>query len=165
VAVLFVALPLVSACSGGDGDDGPSASVTTASSHPSTTSSSVALTPEQEVEAAYLRSWDVYAKAVRELDPAGLEESYTGDALDMVRAEVERYRQAKTPVKVRVEHDYEVRVVDDQTAGVFDTYRNHSVVVDRDGNPVEQDPDEVLSEIYSMRRDGETWKVARITRR
>lgn len=164
VAVLFVALPLVSACSGGDDEEGPSASVTTASSRPSTTS--VALTPEQEVEAAYLRSWDVYAKAVRELDPAGLEAAYTAEALETVRREVERYASANTPVRVAVEHQIAVQLLDDGTAAVFDTYVNHSVFVDpATGEPTEEDTAQTVNETYALRREGGRWKVASIVRR
>jgi len=126
----------------------------------------VALTPEQEVEAAYLRSWDVYAKAVRELDPAGLEESYTGDALETVRREVERYAAANTPVRVAVDHRTAVQILEDGTAAVFDTYVNHSVFVDpRSGEPTEEDTAETVNETYSLRREGGRWKVASIVRR
>ena len=164
--MLLVALPLVPGCAGGDGEDGPSASVTTASSRPSTTSSSVALTPEQEVEAAYLRSWDVYAKAVRELDPAGLEAAYTAEALETVRREVERYANANTPVRVAVEHQIAVQLLDDGTAAVFDTYVNHSVFVDpATGEPTEKDTAQTVNETYSLRREGGRWKVASIVRR
>ena len=165
VVALLVALPLLSSCSSDDGDDGPSASISTTTSRPSTTSTSVARTPEEEVEAAYLRSWDVYAKAVRELDPSGLEESYTGDALDLVREEVEERSNDGRRSRVEVDHDYQITLIDESTAGVFDTYRNHSVLVDNSGEPVEADPNEVITEIYTMRRVDGGWKVARITRR
>jgi hypothetical protein len=165
VAVLFVALPLVSACSGGDGDDGPSASVTTASSRPSTTSSSVALTPEQEVEAAYLRSWDVYAKAVRELDPAGLEESYTGVALATIREEVADYAAARTPLVVKVEHDITIGVLDSDTALVNDRYVNSNYRTDERGAPID-DPNDpgTYEDRYQLDRVGGRWLVSRIER-
>lgn len=160
VAVLLVALPLASACSGDDGDDGPSASVTTASSRPSTTSSSVALTPEQEVEAAYLRSWDVYAKAVRALDPAGLEESYTGEALETVRAEVERYADANTPVIVDVQHDITVGVLTATDAQVHDRYVSRTHRTGEDGTPIDDPTDEsTYEEKYRLKRISGRWLI------
>lgn len=163
VAVIFVALPLVSACSGGDDEEGPSASVTTASSRPSTTS--VALTPEQEVEAAYLRSWDVYAKAVRELDPAGLEESYRGDALATIREEVADYAAARTPLIVKVEHDITVGVLDGDTALVYDRYVNSNYRTDERGTPID-DPNDpgTYEDRYQLDRVGGRWLVSRIER-
>lgn len=164
--MLLAALPLVPACAGDDAEGEPAASVTTAAPRPSTTSTSVALTPEQEVEAAYLRSWEVYAKAVRELDPSGLEESYTGDALETVRREVERYAAARTPVRVAVDHQVTVQILKDGSAAVFDTYVNHSVFVDPvTGEPTEEDTAQTVDEAYSLRREGGRWKVASIVRR
>jgi hypothetical protein len=165
VAVLLVALPVLSSCSGGDGDPGPSASVETTTSRPSTTSSSVAMTPEQEVEAAYLRSWDVYAKAVRELDPTGLEESYTGDALDTVRAEVADFAAAGTPVVVKVEHDLTVGVLTPDRALVNDTYVNRNYRVDAKGEPIDDTNDPgTYEDRYQLDLVDGRWLVSRIER-
>ena len=158
--MLFAALPLLSACSDGDGDDGPSASVTTASSRPTTTSSSVALTPEQEVEAAYLRSWDVYAKAVRELDPGGLDAAYTAEALETVRAEVERYAAADTPVVVDVDHDITVGVLTDSDAQVHDRYVSRTHRIRQDGTPIDDPTDEsTYEEKYRLKRISGRWVI------
>lgn len=167
LAVLFVALPLLSACSDDGGADGPAASVTTTSSRPSTTSSSVALTPEQEVEAAYLRSWDVYAKAVRELDPAGLAEAFAGTALELRIDEVRDLAAANTPVRIEVDHDHIVDVLDGgRRAVVLDSYTNHSVLLDpRSGEPSEPDPNEVVRRQYTLELIGETWKVVDVLER
>jgi hypothetical protein len=154
--LLVVALCAV-ACSDGE-PDGPSASLTTP---PSTEAPTV----EDEVEAAYLRSWEVYAEAVLELDPSGLEESYAGTALQTVAAEVARRRADRRPARVRVDHDLSVRVVNSTTAIVIDRYTNHSVRLDPDSlEPVEPDPNEQITESYNLTRAEERWKVSGIVR-
>jgi hypothetical protein len=151
------------ACSGGSGDTGPTAEVTAPPREPPTTTE--ALTPEEEVEAAYLRSWDVYAKAVRELDPSGLEESYAGEQLQRSRDAVESYRQRNVAVRVRVEHDYRIVMAKPTLALVHDRYRNHSVLVDpQSGEPTEPDPNDVYSETYTLQEIDGTWKVTDIAR-
>jgi hypothetical protein len=157
VLVLVVALCAV-ACSDGE-PDGPSASLTTP---PSTEAPTV----EDEVEAAYLRSWEVYAEAVLELDPSGLEESYAGTALQVERDEVARLKGANTPVRVRVDHDYSIAMTGDDKAIVTDAYVNHSVLLDPSTRtPSEPDPNKQVTDLFAMTRIGGKWKVTHIERR
>lgn len=109
-----------------------------------------------EVEAAYLRSWDLYRRAVRELDPAGLEDIYADDALAVILREVDRRRGERRPVRVDIDHAYRVELLGAGRAVVFDSYRNHSVALDgATGEPAEEDPNEVLTEAFTFeRRDG-----------
>jgi hypothetical protein len=133
---------------------------TTSSSASSTSTTSEPATPEEEVEAAYLRSWDVYAEAVRELDPSGLEEAYAGDALGLLTDEVDRLKSAGTPVDIDVTHDYLITFTDDTTAVVFDTYLSNSVLLDPDTEErTERGPPDAVKKAYQLEKAGERWKV------
>jgi hypothetical protein len=154
--LLVVALGAV-ACSDG-GSDGPSASLTTP---PSTEVPTV----EEEVEAAYLRSWDVYAEAMLELDPGGLSDSYATPQLERTRADVLDRKSDGRPVRITVEHDYRIAELRDDSALVVDRYRNHSVLLDPDSkDPVEPDPNELIVEQYTLRKVSGEWKVVDIAR-
>jgi hypothetical protein len=151
---------IAAGCSSDGG--GPSASVTTPPTSERTTTT---LTVEQEVEAAYLRSWDVYAKAVRDLDPSGLEESYASPQLERTRAAVEKRKAANTPSRVKVEHDLRVVMLQASLAQVVDRYRNHSVLIDAStGTPVEPDPNSVITETYTLKEIDGRWMVTDIVR-
>src|SRR3954463_5522087 len=76
VAALFVA---VAACGNSGGDPGPTATI----AKPGKTTTTQAKTVEQQVEAAYLQSWKVYAKAMRSLDTTGLDSAFAKDALTL----------------------------------------------------------------------------------
>lgn len=118
-----------------------------------------------EVEAAYLRSWDLYARAVREFDPAGLEGVYADDALLVVLREVERRRAELRPARVEVEHSYRVQLLGAGRAVVFDTYLNHSVALDHaSGQAVEEDPNEVLTEAFTFERRDGAWMLTSAAR-
>jgi hypothetical protein len=163
LAVVVLALAFTG-CGGDDGTDTPSASLTTPPTSERTTTTT-ALTPEEEVEQAYLRSWEVYAEAVRDLDTSGLEESYAGEQLERTRAEVEQLRADGHAVEVSVEHDYRIQIVDPDLAVVQDRYRNHSILIDAaSGEPLEEDPDDLYFETYTLRESGGRWKVVDIVR-
>jgi hypothetical protein len=160
--LLVLPLLVAAASCSSDAPAGPSAAVTTP---PTSERTTTMLSVEQEVEAAYLRSWDVYAKAVRDLDPSGLEESYADAALDLERNEVARLKAANTPIVVEVDHDLAVEIVRDGEALVFDTYVNRNYRIDSSGKPID-DPNKAgtYSETYQMRRIGGRWLVVRVVR-
>ena len=63
-----------------------------------------------------------------------------------------------------VEHDYAIEV-NGEIAVVADNYVNHSVLLDgTTGEPIEDDPDELLQYTYAMRRIEGVWKVTEILR-
>jgi hypothetical protein len=159
---MMVAALLVAAGCGGDGDDnGPTATI----AKPGKTSTTEAKTPEEQVEAAYLKSWDVYAKAVRELDTSRLEQIYAEEQLKRTTDEVLRLKAAGNAVRVAVEHDLHVEIVKDGLALVRDRYRNHSVLIDpQSGEPREQDPDVLLLETYTLKEIFGRWMVVDIVR-
>ena len=120
---------------------------------------------KRAVEAAYLRQWDVYARAVRTLRPQGLDEVFTGRALEVVRREIARRVRSRTPSRVRVEHRITVRIIDPVTAVVDDRYVNHTVTIDPGtGQATEKDPNQIVHEVYTMKKVEGTWKVSAIVR-
>lgn len=159
--VIVAALLVAAGCGGDDDDKGPTATVDQYGG----ASTTEAKTPEEEVEAAYLKSWDVYTKAVRDLDPSGLERTYAERALVLVRQDVERLRSANTPVRCSVEHNYSISIGGPSLASVHDAYVNHCVLLDAaTGEPAEPDPNNVVSETYVFKRFEDQWKVVGIQR-
>lgn len=147
----------LAACGGG-GSDGPSATLATT---PTTARTTTTQSVEAQVEAAYLRSWDVYADAVRTFDTSKLASVYTDKALTLRSGEIADLKAAGTPARVSVIHDTSIQIVDaSHQAVVRDSYRNHSVLLDSAGRPTEPDPDQVVSRQYLMLRIDGTWKVA-----
>jgi hypothetical protein len=156
VAALFVA----GGC-GGDGDDkGPTATIAKADR----TTTTEARTPEEQVESAYLKSWDVYANALRHLDDSEYEAVFSGDALTLRVNELSGLKVANTPVRVVVEHHYSITVFDnDQQAVVLDAYENHSVLIDpKTGEPTEPDPNKTVKREYQFRKVNGTWKIVHV---
>ena len=135
---------------------------------PTTPSPSESPTPPSEreqVEEAYLRQWDVYARAVHDLDAQELDEVFTGKALDAVQTEIRDLRRDGLGVRVRVNHDLRIRIADPATAVVVDSYENHSVAFDLDtGKATERDPNEIIVEAYTLKKVNGAWKVSAISR-
>lgn len=114
-----------------------------------------------QVEQAYLRYWDVYTEANRNLDTSRLAEVLTGDALRDVRDQIEEQKAKNQPVRIRVEHDYHVILVDASTATVEDTYVNHSQRLDpKTGQTVDPDPNQRVRRTYTLKKVNGTWKVS-----
>jgi hypothetical protein len=150
-------LLLVSACSGGDDAEPPAATLDTKATTSTTQS------PEAEVEAAYLHSWDVYADAVLNLDDSKLSSDYAGDALTVVVGDVEQLRAEGAVARMSVEHNYTI-TVQQGVAQVIDRYTNHSVKLDAaTREAMEPDPNEVVNEQYLLQKLDGTWKVIDIS--
>jgi hypothetical protein len=116
-----------------------------------------------QVGQAYLHAWDVWAGALLELDPSRLPEVLTGEALELVQGQVEAQAEKNQPVRVRVEHDYRILIVDGSTASVDDRYVNHNVRLDPQTlEPIEEDPNERLRRSFTLRLVDGTWKIAEI---
>ncbi len=174
--VTMAALLSAGAC----GDDGDDATATT-TTRPTTTSTSTTTTvPERpisttttafdptsvegQVEAAYLKSWDVYADAVYnlELDETALAEVFTGEHLETKRNEIQSRIADGRAALVRVDHDYVINVVDAATAVVVDHILNHQVLIDpRTKAPVEADPNESYADAVTLAFIDGSWRVAR----
>lgn len=161
----LLALGLLIAQAGGDDGQDPTGIAPPSPSASPTDSTPPPSNPKQEVKEAYLRQWDVYARAVRDLDTDGLEEVFTDEALEVVLREVERRRRTGTPSKVRVKHDFAVKIIDASTAVVDDRYVNHSVTIDPvTGKPTERDPNQIVHEVYTIKKVEGVWKVSAIVR-
>lgn len=165
---------LLTGCSGDDTDAG---STTTAA--PTTTTESTSTTPperpasttttafdpasvEGEVEAAYLRSWDVYAEAVYnlELDEEALAEVYADPLLSVLADEIRGRIDDGRASLVDVEHDYQVEMTGNDTAAVIDSYLNHQVLIDPvTKGPVEADPDMQIIDAFTLRLVDGSWLV------
>ncbi|MGE3621916.1 MAG: hypothetical protein AB7L84_15790 [Acidimicrobiia bacterium] len=131
----------------------------------STTSTSYAPgTLEGEVEAAYLRSWDVYAEQVwsLELDEAALAEVFTGDELVRTIEELRVRAEGGRASWVRAERSIDVvPVPGKEIATIFDTYVNHQVLIDPvTKEPVEADPDETFMDIVTLEKVDGAWRVS-----
>lgn len=162
--VALLAVGLLIAQADGDSDDPTGV----ASPSPSAPSSDATPTPSDEKETvrdAYLQQWDVYAKAVRTLENTGLEEVFTGDALEAVKKEIRDLRHDGLGVRVRVKHDLRIQIADASTAVVIDRYENHSVAFDlKTGKATEADPQEIILEAYTLKKVDGAWKVSAIDR-
>jgi len=141
-------------------DDGPSGTTaTTPPASPDETPTDV----RAQVEQAYLEAWDVWADALLRLDPSRLSEAFTGRALDLVTAQVDEQSSKNEPVRIRAEHNYNITVIDSETASVDDRYINHNVRLDPDTlEPTEEDPNRPEHRSFTLRLVDGTWKIARI---
>ena len=160
-------------CGGGGSDATPTTTVPTITSTTSTASTTT--TPERptstttttydpasvegEVEAAYLKSWDVYADAVYNLrlDEAALAEVYADPLLQVQLTEIASRVSAGRAALVRVEHRYRIEMTGADTALVIDRYVNHQVLIDPETKrPTEADPNSTIIDAFSAREiDGE----------
>jgi len=164
-------------------DDDPRAASTTTTVEDPTITSTTTSVPERPpsttttafdpasvegaVEAAYLRSWDVYADAVYnlELDDQALAEVYAETSLANLTDEIEERARDGRAALVRVDHNYEITVLDSASALVVDAYRNHQVLIDPDTKePVEADPDEAVLFSFTLRLTDDHWRVVLIER-
>jgi hypothetical protein len=172
---ICIALALgAAACS----DDEPRAASTTTTVEDPTTTSTTTSVPERPpsttttafdpasvegaVEAAYLRSWDVYADAVYnlELDDQALAEVYAEDALDLRINEIARRIDEGRASFVRVDHAYQIVPTDAATFSVIDTFVNHQVLIDADTKePTEEDPNETLLVNFTLELVDDSWRV------
>jgi hypothetical protein len=164
LALLIVGL-VIAQTGGGNGDGHPVASVSPSPRASTPEESPSSRSPKEAVREAYLRQWKVYAHAVRTLKARGINEVFTGKALKVVRAEIARRHRTQTPSLVRVRHNFAARIIDPSTAVVDDRYINHSVTIDpKTGKPTERDPNQIVHEVYTMKKVQGLWKVSAIVR-
>jgi hypothetical protein len=119
--------------------------------------------PSATLLAAFARSWQVYADALRRLDASKLPTAFGGNALRAVQSEVAEQKAKDQPVRISVQHHPKVLMVNATDGVVADQGVNHSVVLDpATGKPAEPDPNERFSEHRSFKFTGGTWKVVEI---
>jgi hypothetical protein len=118
------------------------------------------LAPEAEVEEAYLRYWEIYNRALLELDPSLLSGVAAGDALEVLTTQVEEQRKKNQPVRGRVDHNYRITIVDATTASVDDEFVDHAVRLDpKTMQPIEPDPRKRVRISHTLKKVDRTWKV------
>ena len=137
--------------------------VTVPEREPSTTTTAFdPASVEGQVEAAYLKSWDVYADAVYDLhlDESALATVYAGEALALRAAEIERRIDERSSSLVKLDHGYQIAVSGSSTANVVDEFVNHQVLIDpRSKEPIEADPNERLLVNFRMELVEGSWRV------
>ena len=159
VLAALVMVTAVASCSPGDKPEVTGATV------PTEATTSTTLSVEQEVEQAYLKSWDVYAKAMRDLDETLLPQAFARETLATREDEVAALKAKGTPARMAAEHDISVEEVTATTARLRDVYINHSVLLDpQSGEPTEPDPQERYEVIVTLERLDGRWKVVFIER-
>jgi hypothetical protein len=159
IAGLFIAQ------GGEDNSDTANNSPSRSKPTPTPDSSPTPTSPKVQVKQAYLEQWEVYGHAIEDLESTRLDEVFIGKALEVVNLEIEDRRRQGTPLRVRVIHDFAVKIVDATTAVVDDRYINHSVEFDPDtGKPTEPDPNEIIHEVYTLEKVNGKWKVSAIVR-
>ena len=164
VAITLATVLLVAGC-GDDAESTPaptsSRAAPSATAAPSTTPTS--LSAKAELLAAYMNSWEVYADALRRLDPSRLPTAFDGAALRAVRSEVAAQKAQGQPVMIDVEHDPKVLLLTATSGVVADEGVNHSVVLDpTTGKPAEPDPNEPFRERRSFKFVDRGWKVVEV---
>lgn len=177
VAGMAVAVLGIGAC-GDDGDAAPTTTTersttttaettTTSEAPPRPTSTTTTMfdpaSVEGEVEAAYLRSWDVYADAVYnlELDEQALAEVYAEPHLSEVADEIRDRIGDGRAAHVLIRHNYEVTLESDVRAFVVDHYVNHQRLIDPETKEyVEDDPNETLTDVVTLDLVGGSWRVS-----
>ena len=113
-----------------------------------------------QIEQVYLHYWDVYTDAMLHLDTSHLNEVLADKALQNHIEQVTAQRNKSQPVRIRVEHDYRITLVDQVTASVEDNYINHSVRLDpKTLEPTEQDPNQHVRRSYTLKKVNGVWKV------
>jgi hypothetical protein len=136
VAVALATVLLVAGCGDDPESTPPPATIASAPSTtaaPSTTSTT--LSAKAELLAAYKRSWEVYADALRQLDASKLATTFAGNALKAAQDEVATQKARNQPVQISVDHRPRVLRITASEGLIEDNYRNHSVVLDPPREP------------------------------
>ena len=178
MAAIAAALALtLGGCTSGDDDaDGAgagAADATTTTSAPTTTSSTIprpytferldadpALSPEEQVEAAYLHHWDVVVSAFAHGDDEVLDLVLTGEALQVRRDQLAYLLGQEQRIEGTVEHEVTVEVVSETEARVVDEETSHLVTLDADGEVVNDDAGATTTSEYQLVLQDGAWLVS-----
>jgi hypothetical protein len=147
-------------------NDTPASPTTTTAPQITAVSPTTSSSPQGDADAllgAFQRSWQIYADALRRLDPSRLPTAFAGSALRAAQSEVAAQKGSGQPVRIDVEHHPRVLLVTATDGVVTDEGVNHSVVLDPNtGQPAEPDPNERFTERRSFKFLGGGWKVVEI---
>jgi len=130
---------------------------------PSETPTPVATDERVQVEQAYLLFWNRWTHANLQLNSSPLAEVATGEALKGLVEQIEEQRAQNQPVRISVEHKYNIVITDENTASVDDRYVNHSQRLDPSTKqPIESDPKAMVRKSHTLKKVDGRWKVAEI---
>lgn len=186
-ALVLVVASLLGACGGDDGPEPERATVpttesttTTAATASSTTTTSEAaapadfealpadpaLSPEQQVEAAYLHSWDIYLDALGSGRTEYLALVYVDPILERRTKEIEELVDAGHSVVGSPEdRSIQVTLLTPTDAVLIDEYTNHLTLIDASSNePLEEDPNSQVGYSYTFVLEGGVWRVSYVER-
>jgi hypothetical protein len=124
------------------------------------------LTPEQQVEAAYLYSWEIYLDALANGRTDYLDLVYVDPSLSSRRAQVEGLVAEGHTVVGEIEPEiFDMAVLTPTEAVVIDTYTNHLTLADDStGELLEDDPNEAVSYSYTFVLEEGSWRVKYVER-
>jgi hypothetical protein len=124
------------------------------------------LTPEEQVEAAYLHSWDIYHDALRTGRTEYLELAYIDPSLSGRQDQIdELVAQGQRGIGSVSDQSPTVTMLTPTDAVVIDEYRNHLVLADAaTGEPIEEDPDEVVRYSYTFVLEEDVWRISYVER-
>jgi hypothetical protein len=116
-----------------------------------------------DVEAAYLRYWEVVARANRDLDTSQLASVLLEPELSVVADTILERKRENAPVGIEVRHGViEVIVDSEQEATVIESYTNSSVRLDPQTKlplPGEGAYQQLIDATFQMRQVDGVWKV------
>jgi len=176
IMVALAALALaVFGCDGGGGDgervEGqgsptPAATATAIVAPTQTPPASATVSPEEEVEAAYLRYWDAYSQALLDLNPALVEGVAAGEELQRIQEEIHGLRSQGLALRVDVSHNFVVVDMTSNSATFYDEITNNSFYVDAETKEPGQASGrgEILKDTFYFQKISGDWKVVRSTR-
>jgi hypothetical protein len=160
----------LSGCDGREGDgDGvngqgsptPAATATVTAAPTQTPAATATVSPEEEVEAAYLRYWDAYADALYNLDTSRLTDVMTGPRLERALNEVKQLRDQGRAVRIVVENHPVVVQMESDRAVVYDEYENRSYFIDPTTKEAlsRTEGSQTIRDTVTLTRVGQTWEV------
>lgn len=163
-AVVVVA----AACGGGNAPATPTANIGVSASPTVVRSTATpALSPEEQVKAAYIAYWDAYSAALLNLDPSPVSALVVADELERIKKEIESLRAQGVAARVVVDHDFAVVEVMSDSAVIIDRFVDRSFYVDpvTKNPPTASNEGRTFTDTFRLRRTGDgRWVVFQSTR-
>jgi hypothetical protein len=121
---------------------------------------------QAEVLQAYAHYWDESTLALRDLDPAPLDQVATGTELDGLRAYIDELRSQGRAIRTHVIHHVYVLSLTSESAVIADEYEDRSIYIDAvtkepiDPSQSEPDPGPITKVRKLLEKTDGTWRVA-----
>jgi hypothetical protein len=117
---------------------------------------------QREIAEAYVRHWEVVARAQFDLDSFQLKAAMAGDELARSEEDIRRLRAAGHAAHVEVELNFRIVKATADQATVYDEYVNRSVLLDavtKQRISTKEPTPNVVKMSFEMRKIDGTWKV------